>query len=89
MLGHDCELFRVYGNTFNHKNLHRRAIVTFEYDVIKTLLSLKLQDHGNRHRQSISNTDGEIWASSCTLTRTSFNGERVADLTLDLVKEVN
>lgn len=90
ILERNCELFRIYGNTFTLKELHRRAIATVEPENIKTILSLKFKDYGISHRlgpfkpllgKGIFDTDGDHWASSRTLIRPSFTRDQVADLT--------
>lgn len=84
------ELFKLLGNTFTVKELHRQAIVTVEPENIKTVLSLKFQDYGISHRLEafrpllglgIFDSDGEHWASSRALIRPSFSRDQVADLT--------
>lgn len=90
ILENNCELFRVYGNTFTLKELSRRAILTVEPENIKTILSLKFKDYGIAHRldpfkpllgEGIFDTDGAHWASSRALIRPSFTRDQVADLT--------
>lgn len=84
------ELFKLLGNTFTVKELHRQAIVTVEPENIKTVLSLKFQDYGISHRLEafkpllglgIFDSDGDHWASSRALIRPSFSRDQVADLT--------
>lgn len=91
MLELNCELFRVYGNTFTLKELLRNAILTTEPENIKTILSLKFKDYGLGFRlepfkpllgKGIFDTDGDHWASSRALIRPSFNRDQVTDLTL-------
>ncbi|KAF9891256.1 hypothetical protein FE257_004820 [Aspergillus nanangensis] len=89
LLDRNCSAFRLCGNTFTVRELHRHAIVTIEPDNIKTVLSLNFHDYGISHRQTpfepllgrgIFDTDGEHWAASRALIRPSFTREQVADL---------
>lgn len=67
ILERSVELFRLYGNTFTVKELHKYAILTIEPENIKTILSLNFKDYGLSHRlqpfkpllgEGIFDTDG-------------------------------
>ncbi|KAH1662632.1 hypothetical protein KXX46_006230 [Aspergillus fumigatus] len=99
ILERSVELFRLYGNTFTVKELHKYAILTIEPENIKTILSLNFKDYGLSHRlqpfkpllgEGIFDTDGAHWASSRALIRPSFTRGQVADLTAleDLMQDL-
>lgn len=81
--------FDTYGNTFKAQNLTNTIITTREPQNIKTVLSLRFKDYGLGNRiqtfgpllgHGIFTADGEHWAQSRSMVRSSFSKDRVTHL---------
>jgi cytochrome P450 len=81
--------FENLGNTYRSRIITTPLIATCEPENVKTILSLKFKDYGVGKRQAafepllgygIFNADGERWANSRQLLRSSFTRDQVADL---------